>query len=138
LASGLWRWGLEVCPVVEQADSILDTTKKLLGFESDYTAFDLDIITHINTVFFTLQQLGVGPDNGFMITDRESTWDEYVGLDDINGVKSYVFIRVRLLFDPPTTSFHLESLNKQAQELEWRLNVKMEEVKTTWPMPISS
>lgn len=124
--------------MVEQADSILDSTKKLLGFESDYTAFDLDIITHINTVFFTLQDLGVGPTNGFMITDRESTWDEFIGLDEINGVRSYMFIRVRLLFDPPTTSFHLESLNKQAQELEWRLNVKMEGVNNSWPMPTTS
>lgn len=124
--------------MVSQTDSILDSTKKLLGFESDYTAFDLDIITHINTVFFTLQQLGVGPANGFMINDREATWSEFIGLDQINGVKSYMFVRVRLLFDPPTTSFHLESLNKQAQELEWRLNVKMEGVNSTWPMPISS
>lgn len=124
---------------MSNTDSILDTTKKLLGFESDYTAFDLDIITHINSVFFTLQQLGVGPAQGFMITDREAVWDEYVGLDDINSVKSYMFMRVRLMFDPPTTSFHLESLNKQAQEMEWRLNVKMEEVNQTWvTLPSSS
>lgn len=119
--------------MAEQADSILDSTKKMLGFEPDYTAFDLDIITHINTVFFTLQQLGVGPDQGFMIVDREATWAEFVGTDNINGVKSYVYLRVRLLFDPPTSSFHLESLNKQAGELEWRLNVKMEEVRHPWP-----
>ena len=118
--------------MTEPADSILDTTKKLLGFESDYTAFDLDIITHINTVFFTLQQLGVGPSQGFSILDRESAWEEFTGLDSINAVKSYMFMRVRLMFDPPSSSFHLESLNKQAQEMEWRLHVHMEEVNNTW------
>lgn len=120
--------------MTEVNDSILDTTKKLLGFESDYTAFDLDIITHINTVFFTLQDLGVGPSQGFSITDRDAAWDEFTGLDNLNAVRSYIFMRVRLMFDPPTSSFHLESLNKQAQEMEWRLNVRAEEVNNTWPM----
>lgn len=121
-------------------DSILDTTKKLLGFESDYTAFDLDIIVHINTVFSTLQSLGVGPSEGYSIMDKEATWTEYSGLENMmNAVKSYMFIRVRLMFDPPTSSFHLESLKKQAEEIEWRLHVQAEEVNNTWPMnPISS
>lgn len=119
---------------MSNTDSILDTTKKLLGFESDYTAFDLDIITHINTVFSTLQSLGVGPPEGFMITDKEAVWDEFTGLENMNMVKSYMFMRVRIMFDPPTTSFHLESLNKQAQEIEWRLHVQAEEVNNTWPI----
>ncbi|WGH21695.1 hypothetical protein SEA_INKED_6 [Arthrobacter phage Inked] len=118
---------------MSNADSILDTTKKLLGFESDYTAFDLDIITHINSVFSTLQSLGVGPSEGFMITDKEAIWDEFTGLDNMNSVKSYMYMRVRLMFDPPTTSFHLDSLKKMAEEMEWRLNVQAEEVNTTWP-----
>jgi hypothetical protein len=118
---------------LSNADSILDTTKKLLGFESDYTAFDLDIITHINSVFSTLQSLGVGPSEGFMITDKEAIWDEFTGLDNLNSVKSYMFMRVRLMFDPPTTSFHLDSLKKMAEEIEWRLHVQAEEVNTTWP-----
>ncbi|QXO13165.1 hypothetical protein SEA_DEVITOJR_5 [Arthrobacter phage DevitoJr] len=117
---------------MSNTDSILDTTKKLLGFESDYTAFDLDIITHINTVFTTLQSLGVGPEEGFMITDKESVWDEFTGLDMMNSVKSYMFMRVRLMFDPPTTSFHLESLKKMAEEIEFRLSVQAEEVNNTW------
>lgn len=115
--------------MTEVSDSILDTTKKLLGFESDYTAFDLDIITHINSVFFTLNDLGVGPTTGLLITDNSTTWSEFIGTDDINAVKSYMFMRVRLMFDPPSSSFHLESLNKQAQEMEWRLNVHMEGVR---------
>jgi hypothetical protein len=118
---------------LSNADSILDTTKKLLGFESDYTAFDLDIITHINTVFSTLQSLGVGPSEGFMITDNAAVWDEFTGLENMNSVKSYMFMRVRLMFDPPTTSFHLDSLKKMAEEIEWRLNVQAEEVNNTWP-----
>ncbi|ASR84011.1 hypothetical protein SEA_TEACUP_5 [Arthrobacter phage Teacup] len=126
--------------LVSNTDSILDTTKKLLGFESDYTAFDLDIITHINTVFTTLQSLGVGPEEGFMITDKEAVWDEFTGLEMMNSVKSYMFMRVRLMFDPPTTSFHLESLNKMAQEIEWRLSAQAEEVNNTWltTMPTTS
>jgi hypothetical protein len=118
---------------LSNTDSILDTTKKLLGFESDYTAFDLDIITHINTVFSTLQSLGVGPSEGFMITDNAAVWDEFTGLENMNSVKSYMFMRVRLMFDPPTTSFHLDSLKKMAEEIEWRLNVQAEEVNNTWP-----
>jgi hypothetical protein len=115
--------------MAEPTDSILDTTKKLLGFESDYTAFDLDIITHINTVFFTLQDLGIGPEEGFTILDKTANWVDFIGTDQINAVKSYMFMRVRLMFDPPTTSFHLESLKKQAEEIEWRLNVRMEGVR---------
>jgi hypothetical protein len=128
---------------LSNTDSILDTTKKLLGFESDYTAFDLDIITHINAVFFTLSQLGVGPSTGFLITDKEAKWADFIGEDNINAVKSYMFMRVRLMFDPPTTSFHLDSLKKMAEEIEWRLLVQTdppvvpivpeEEVNNTWP-----
>lgn len=109
---------------MSNTDSILDTTKKLLGFESDYTAFDLDIITHINAVFSTLKSLGVGPANGFMITDKEAVWADFTGLEMMNDVKSYMFMKVRMMFDPPTTSFHLDSLKKMAEEIEWRLYVQ--------------
>lgn len=123
-------------------DSILDTTKKLLGFESDYTAFDLDIILHINTVFFTLTQLGIGPVTGFSIVDKTANWADFIGAESIHAVKSYMGLRVRLLFDPPATSFVIEAFKKQAEELEWRLNVHMEGVKyplviTDTTLPIS-
>ncbi|QFP95397.1 hypothetical protein SEA_MAKAI_5 [Arthrobacter phage Makai] len=111
------------------SDSILDNTKKLLGFESDYTAFDLDIILHINTVFHTLQSLGIGPATGFSIVDKEAKWADFVGEEQMNSVKSYMYMRVRLMFDPPTSSFHLESLKKQAEEIEWRLHVQAEGVR---------
>ncbi len=110
-------------------DSILDTTKKLLGFESDFTAFDLDIILHINSVFFTLNQLGIGPSQGFSIGDKEAKWSDFTGTDNINAVKSYMWLRVRMLFDPPSSSFVLEALKKQAEEFEWRLNIHMEGVR---------
>ena len=108
--------------------SILDDVKKILGLSSDYNAFDLDIITHINSVFSTLQQLGIGPEQGFSISDKNNNWDEFVANDNgYNLVKTYIYLRVRLLFDPPATSFHLESLNQQVKELEWRLNVYRED-----------
>ena len=120
----------------EVKDSILDTTKKILGLDADYTAFDLDIITHINSVFFTLQQLGVGPKDGYHIIDNTASWTIYLGVNqNLNAVKSYLYMRVRLLFDPPSTSYAIESMNKQAQELEWRLNVYSEGVKHPWETP---
>lgn len=108
--------------------SILDSTKKILGISPEYTAFDLDIVTHINTVFTTLEQLGVGPVGGFMIEDASPVWGDYFLGDDkrLNGVKTYIYLRVRLMFDPPTNSFAMNSLQEQVRELEWRLNVAVE------------
>ena len=116
--------------------SILTSTKKILGIASDYTAFDLDIITHINTVFSTLAQLGVGPATGFMIEDATAQWNDFI-LDDLqlNSVKTYVFLRVRLLFDPPATSYVLDAYKTQIQELEWRLNTKREGTEWVDPDP---
>jgi hypothetical protein len=116
--------------------SILNSTKKILGIASDYTAFDLDIITHINTAFSTLTQLGVGPAEGFMIDDETATWDSYI-VDDIqlNSVKSYVYLRVRLLFDPPATSYLITASQEQVKELEWRLNTHREETQWVDPDP---
>lgn len=118
--------------------SILTSTKKILGIAEDYTVFDLDIITHINTAFSTLTQLGVGPREGFMIEDDSAQWTDFDPVDDdrqYNAVKSYIFLRVRLLFDPPTTSYLITALEKQVQELEWRMNVHREETEWTDPDP---
>ena len=115
-------------------NSILISTKKILGLAEDYTAFDLDIITHINTAFSTLTQLGVGPVEGFMIEDERTEWDDYLNDDNqLNSVRSYVFLRVRQLFDPPTTSYLIDAMEKQIEQLEWRLNVHREE--TDWGDP---
>lgn len=105
-------------------DSILDSIKKLLGYQPDYTAFDTDITLHINSVFSTLHQIGVGPEEGFEIENSSSKWEEFLGGNlKINTVKSYVYFRVRLMFDPPTTSYAQESMQKQINEMEWRLQV---------------
>ena len=114
--------------------SILTSTKKVLGIAEDYTAFDLDIMTHINAAFSTLTQLGVGPPTGYMIDDVSDEWDDFIGTDlQYNSVKSYVFLRVRQLFDPPTTSYLISAYDRQIQELEWRLNTHREE--TGWVDP---
>lgn len=119
------------------ADSILTTTKKILGIDSDYTAFDLDIMTSINAVFTTLQQLGIGPSDGFMIEDADASWGDFTENQIVrNAVKTYVYLRVRLLFDPPATSFHIDALNAQIKELEWRLNVTREDVSWLDPNPV--
>lgn len=108
-------------------DSILDSVKKVLGLTPDYTAFDIDVIMHINSVFATLNQLGVGPLEGFTIEDNSTTWGEYIGTDkNLSSVKTYVWLKVRVLFDPPTMSFVLTSYEQQIKELEWRLNVYQE------------
>jgi len=116
--------------------SILTSTKKILGIAEDYIVFDLDIITHINSAFSTLAQLGVGPPEGFMITDATAVWDDFVSADfQYNSVKSYVFLKVRQLFDPPSTSYLIAAVEKQIQELEWRLNVYREGLDWVDPDP---
>jgi hypothetical protein len=117
--------------------SILTSTKKILGIDQDYTAFDLDIMTHINSVFVTLNQLGIGPAEGFAIEDATQTWGDFIGTDTrLNAVKSYVYLRVRMIFDPPNTSYLMDSLNRQAQEFEWRLSVQRED--DNWASPVAT
>lgn len=109
------------------SDSILTTTKKALSLAEDYTAFDSDIIMHINTTFSTLNQLGVGPVGGFEIEDATPVWDDFlVGNSRFNFIKSYMYLKVRLLFDPPATSFHIEAMKNQISEFEWRISVLRE------------
>jgi len=115
--------------MAELNDSILDSTKKALGLDTEYDAFDPEIIMHINSTFFTLQQLGVGPTNGFMIVDNTALWSEFMGVEMIHAVKSFVALKVRLIFDPPATSFVLDAMNKTAEEYAWRLNAHMEGVR---------
>lgn len=117
------------------SDSILESTKKILGIGPDYDIYDLDVITHINSAFVTLHQLGIGPEEGFMIVDDTSVWSDFLGTDPrLNSVKTYVYLKVRLVFDPPGTSFLLEAQRKQIEEIEWRLNVQREEEK--WQIKI--
>lgn len=105
-------------------DSILTSIKKLLGIDEEYTQFDNDIIMHINTVFLNLTQLGVGPEEGFLIEDDAATWGDFIGdSNQLQAVKTYVYLKVKLLFDPPLSSSVIESINRIISELEWRLNV---------------
>lgn len=118
------------------ADSILDSVKSVCSLTPNYTPFDALLIIHINSVFMALNQLGIGPDAGFMIEDNSTTWDAFVGTDtNLNSVKTYMGLRVRMLFDPPQTSFVIDAMNKQIAEFEWRLNVKREETSWTDPDP---
>lgn len=108
-------------------DSILTSIKKLLGIEDDYGHFDPDIIMHINSVFMILTQLGVGPSEGFSIEDDTAVWSEFIpNLQNLEAVKTYVYLKVKLLFDPSGSSAVTESMNRQISELEWRLYVTVE------------
>lgn len=108
-------------------ESILTSIKKLLGIDSEYTQFDQDIIMHINSTFMTLNQLGVGPEAPVTITNALATWDsEFGDISSIEAIKSYTYLKVKMLFDPPTSSFVMESMNRQASEYEFRLQIQSE------------
>lgn len=108
-------------------DSILTSIKKLLGIDESYEIFDPDIIMHINSVFMVLRQMGVGPPGGFSISDDSAVWTDYIPeIEKIEAVKTYIYMKVRLVFDPPTSSALLDALKQSIQEYEWRLNVEAE------------
>lgn len=108
-------------------DSILTSIKLLLGITEDYEAFDQQIIAHINSVFMILTQLGVGPPEGFMITSKIETWNEFISDDKkMQLVKSYMHLKVKMLFDPPSSSVVMDSTNRMINEFEWRLNSQAE------------
>lgn len=108
-------------------ESILTSVKKMLGIAKDYTHFDSDIIMHINSVFLILNQLGVGPSDGFFIEDDTFLWEDFLdGETNMELVKSYVFLKVKLLFDPPLSSAAMDATNRMIAEFEWRLNVAAE------------
>lgn len=118
--------------------SILKSTKKILGVDPADDSFDLDIITHINSSFSTLNDLGVGPTDGFAIEDDTVEWGSYFLEEDLvqlSRVKTVVYLRTRLLFDPPTAGFHLDAIKQQLQEAEWRLNTRREATEWVDPEP---
>ena len=111
-------------------DSILDTIKKLLGADTT-TDFDIDIIVHINSVFGILKQLGYGPEEGYAITGNTETWSDYLqNKTDLNLIKTYVYLRVKSLFDPPQSGFFTDSMNNIIKEFEWRINVLVDTKET--------
>lgn len=111
-------------------ESILTSVKKQCGLDEDYEQFDPEIISHINAVLMVLNQIGIGPEEGFVVEDESETWGDLLGdeatLQRMTAVKTYIGLRVRLIFDPPASSALLESMTRQANELEWRLNVQAE------------
>lgn len=108
-------------------ESILTSIKKLLGITEEDTNFDADIIMHINTVFMILNQLGVGPEKCFTIEDDVATWSDFVPRNlDIEAIKTYMFLKVKLVFDPPASSTVVQCMNQSISELEWRLHMVAE------------
>lgn len=109
-------------------DGILDTIKKLLGIDPDDDSFDLDIIVIINSITPILSQMGIGPSNGYIVTSKEDKWSDYIKDNTINleGVKNYIFIKTKLIFDPPPNSTTIDSFNKILNELEWRMMLAVE------------
>lgn len=103
-------------------ESILTSIKEMLGLTEEYTSFDRTIIMHINSVFTILSQLGIGPDGGYRIEDKDNEWNEYISEEDnLESVKTYIYLKVRLVFDPPANSFHTQTIKEEITELEWRL-----------------
>lgn len=114
---------------LQTTDSILTSIKKLLGITEECIDFDADIIMHINSVLMILTQLGVGPSEGFFIEDKNDYWDDFLeDIEQLESVKTYVYLKVRLIFDPPSSSAAIESFNRTISELEWRLNVAAESI----------
>ena len=112
-------------------ESILTSIKKMLGISREDEQFDPDIIMHINTALMDLNQIGVGPPEGFMIEDETSEWSDLIPNDQLarlDGIISYIYLRVKLLFDPPSSSAVIESMNRQIEKLEWRINVAAESI----------
>ena len=110
---------------VESSESILTSIKKVLGIYEEDTSFDIDIIMHINTVLMILRQMGIGPTEGFSVYNSYDTWEDYLSDTSlIEAVKTYIALKVRLIFDPPASSAMIEAMNRTISELEWRLNVQ--------------
>lgn len=108
-------------------DSILLTIKNMLGIEADFDGFDVDVIVAINTAFTSLNQLGIGPTTGFVIAGVGAVWSDFLGTElRLEAVKTYIFLKTRLSFDPPASGFLVESMSNQLSELEWRLTVLYE------------
>lgn len=112
-------------------ESILKSIKKLLGIADEDHNFDTDIVIHINTIFMTLNDLGVGPSEGFTIEDEESKWYDFIPDNKMfDSVKTYVYLKVKLLFDPPLSSSVIDAIERSIKELEWRITDKAERAKS--------
>lgn len=132
-------------PETDPNGSILTTVKQALGLAADYTAFDNELIMHINSVLADLNQLGFGPDGGFEIEDATKNWSDFLVVDftaetlapepRYNAVKSYMYLRVRMLFDPPTVGYQIDAMQKLLDRAEWRINIAREDIVHPAPPP---
>ncbi len=111
--------------MAEPIESILDSVKKIIGPSISYDVFDPDLIMHINTAFFNLYQLGV-TDEPFVITGEDETWEDFHSDANLEAVKTYVALKTRMYFDPPTHTALISAINEQIKELEWRINVAVD------------
>lgn len=117
--------------------SILDDTKKALGLASDYTPFDTEIMMHLNSVLANLNQLGIGPELGLEVIGSMNTWDELIGEEKrLNHVKSYIYLKVKMLFDPPNVGYVLTAMEKQIDQAEWRVMVAQDDIIHPAPPPV--
>lgn len=108
-------------------ESILLTIKKMIGPSIDYPAFETDLIVHINTALMVLNQIGIGPVEGFQITGEDETWHDLIGdAKNLDAVKTYIYLRVRMAFDPPSTGAMTDAFKEMIKEYEWRLNVQVD------------
>ena len=110
-------------------DNILSTTKRQCGIEPEDTSYDVELTAHINSIFFVLQQLGIGPAEGFSLIDGTENWTDFIGTDQIAAVRTLMGMRVRMIFDPPPTGPATQAVERLIFEMEWRLNVHMEGVR---------
>lgn len=112
----------------DSMESILNTIKKLLGIDIEDDSFDTDIIIIINSIIPALSQMGIGPNNGFIVTSIHDKWSDYIVNSSINleGVKNYLYLKTKMIFDPPTNSTVIEAFDKNIQELEWRMMLAVE------------
>lgn len=126
----------ETPPESPAQQSILTSIKKSLGLAEDYTVYDLDLVLHINSVLSDLHQLGVGPDAGFEIVDDSATWIDFLGDDPrLNNVRSYTYLAVKMLFDPPTVGYVLTAWEKMLEKAEFRVLIASDEIKNPLPEP---
>ena len=111
-------------------ESILDSIKDMLGPDSSYDVFDNEILIHINMALSVLTQLGVGPAEGFVVTDSDATWNQFLGnAKNIDMAKTFVYMKVKMAFDPPANSSVLNAYNEACKEYEWRLNIETDPAK---------
>lgn len=112
--------------VIPEQDSILLSIKNMIGINSEDKDFDLTLVNNINSALFTLTQIGVGPQEGFSISGPDEVWNDFIGETNLGNIKLYIYLKLRLSFDPPTNAFVVEAIKEQIKETEYRLHIQMD------------